>query len=791
MLRSLILGVCLINSFVWGQNVNFDWVRTLSSSSGGVEGHVVCEDNSGNIFFAGNYAGVIDLDPGPSTYTITSQGGVNAFLCKYDALGNFQYGGNISSGTSSITCTSLKIDSLGNIVIVGNFYGAGDFDPGSGINYLNSAGSSDMFISKFNNSGQLLWAKALGGIGEDMVNSMILGSSNEIYLAGGFSDSLDFSSGGGAPFQGSLGNSDAFICKLNGNGNYQWVKIYSGISLQSIWKIKLDAYGNPCFLGFFHGSQNFNNATAPLVFSSFGSQDIFFGKVDASGNLLFAKQIGGSGWDSPKGFAIDAGGNLVLTGNYWSNTIDLDPGVQTYTLSNSQGFSVGFVSKYNSQGNFIWARSFTGNGDLLARDLVTDSLNRIYTIGDFSGTSCDFDPSAVKYELISSNGFSYFSALDSIGNFVFAKLFSGSGWTSVYEIWGDHSRFLIPGKFIGTIDFDPGLSTDTVTLINSVGASLAKFSVCNAQIISNSTPPSHLKICDQQSTSLLVNNSGTVYWSAGSAVNSVTPQSSIYFTPTLSTGIYDYYAQTNSNCPALPTRITVTVNALPSVSISGDNNICYGQTTTLSAIGASSYTWNTAQVANSILVSPTDTAKFWVTGVDANLCRNSDTLVMSVQPVPSLSMNASSGVLCSGDQVTISAYGALNYEWSNDEQQQQIVVSPNVSSTYTVTGYNVQGCFSQATISLVVESCLGLANNQGAVDFQFFPNPVVDMLFFKGNRVDGETEAKIFNTEGKMIFRGRLNEQFSLSFENSSAGIYLVSLISNGEEILKKSIIKQ
>jgi N-acetylneuraminic acid mutarotase len=142
-------------------------------------------------------------------------------------------------------------------------------------------------------------------------------------------------------------------------------------------------------------------------------------------------------------------------------------------------------------------------------------------------------------------------------------------------------------------------------------------------------------ICDGASVQLNVSSNGSIIWYSNLTSTTSIAFGSSFSTPTLSTGTYTYYAESASSCAVNGTRtaVIITVNTLPVVSASSSSSIiCTGETATLTAIGANTYSWTTGNTSTIIVVSPSVTTNYSVVGTDANLCSNSSTLSLIVDP---------------------------------------------------------------------------------------------------------------------------------------------------------------
>jgi len=160
---------------------------------------------------------------------------------------------------------------------------------------------------------------------------------------------------------------------------------------------------------------------------------------------------------------------------------------------------------------------------------------------------------------------------------------------------------------------------------------------------------------------------------------------------------------------------TVTVNSLPSLSVSPGITICSGQTANLSVGGAVSYTWSpatTPATGNLVTVSPENTTPYIVTGIDTNGCKNSDTLTIKVNPLPAV--NAGDNVtIVSGQSVKLNASsGGTSYLWNpsyklNCDTCLSPSASPVVTTSYTLITTDANGCMAASAITITVDSLCG------------------------------------------------------------------------------------
>ncbi|HJP25320.1 MAG TPA: SBBP repeat-containing protein, partial [Acidimicrobiales bacterium] len=261
---------------------------------------------------------------------------------------------------------SVAVDSSGNVYTTGYFNGTVDFDPGPGTANLTAKNisHSDAFVSKLDSSGNYVWAKSFGGIGKDYGYSVAVDSSGNVYITGRFEGHanenhiVDLDPGSGTTNVTHNGNGDVFVSKLDSSGDLVWAKSFGGSGTDYGHSVAVDSSGNVYTTGYFNDTVDFDPGAGTTNLTSNGSSDVFVSKLDSSGNYVWAKNLGGTGLDYGYSVAVDSSGNVYTTGGF-RGTVDFDPGSGTANLT-----AVGteaFVSKLDSSGNYVWAKSFDMN----------------------------------------------------------------------------------------------------------------------------------------------------------------------------------------------------------------------------------------------------------------------------------------------------------------------------------------------------------------------------------------------------------------------------------------------
>ena len=438
---------------------NFQWARSMGGPTDEI-GNSIAVDSSGNVYTTGYFKGTIDFDPGPGTSTLTSAGSQDAFISKLDANGNLIWAKNIG-GVSEDFSNSIAVDGSGNVYITGWFGATTDFDPGPGTSFLTSAGIYDVFILKLDATGNFLWAKSMGDTGWDRGYSIAVDDSGNVYTTGHFTATVDFDPGAGTSNLTSEGNWDYFILKLDSAGNFLWAKSMGGPDYDLGLSVSIDNSGNVYTIGYFMATVDFDPGQGTSFLTSAGANDVFISKLDATGNFIWAKSMGGPGIEWGFSIALDNSGNAYTTGHF-QETADFDPGAGTANLI-SAGFADIFISKLDASGNFVWAKNFGGGGDDMGYAIALDDSGNTYTTGYFQ-TTIDFDPGPGVANL-TPVGLSdiFISKFDASGNFIWAKSIGAVNYDFGLSIATDASGNLYTtGFFRGNPDFDPGPGTSNL-----------------------------------------------------------------------------------------------------------------------------------------------------------------------------------------------------------------------------------------------------------------------------------------------------------------------------------------
>lgn len=336
----------LSNAFVVKYNPSGSvmWARSIGGSSQDY-GASIKADGTGNIYITGYFKSP-EVIIGPDT--IHSSVYYSTFLSKFTTTGTPLWTRQ-SNATVYAIPSGVCTDNTGNIYITGSFSGSTFVVFGNDTLRINSTNvTSDVYLVKYNSSGNILWAKSFGGSYADLSNAICTDPSGNVYVTGGFlSYKINFA---GTTFKNtdSNGFSDYFLFKFSAAGNELWGRTAGGLWSEAGAGLTVDASGNIYSCGYFqspylrYGTDSIKNDTTS-VSMSLRSPDIFMFKYNPSGNLYWAKTAGGAGLDMPYGVASDTKGNLYIGGA--SNSHPLKLGSISLLCNNG---SEPFLAKLNS-----------------------------------------------------------------------------------------------------------------------------------------------------------------------------------------------------------------------------------------------------------------------------------------------------------------------------------------------------------------------------------------------------------------------------------------------------------
>jgi len=390
----------------WDLDGNYVWHKVQTTTTG-LSMNSLEIDNSSNPIICGSFYGSINT----GTLSLTSNGGIDAFVIKYDSAGNTIFGNNWGStawNNPNNESKGVTSDQNGNIYVTGNFYQTVDVDPSNGISNLTSNGNADVFVIKYSQTGSLLWAKSFGGTDNDQGNDISLTGTGNICLVGMASGNVDFNPSIAINTISSTG-AYGYLLEWDPNSNFSFVK---GI-----------LPGNSQSMGVLTNVSVKNNEYI-LLGKCYGIVDI-----DPSNAT-----------------------NLVGTGNFTNNTL---------------------IIRLNSLGNLLWGGALlnTDNYSNLPNEFAV-SNNAIHIAGTFYGT-VDFNPSSLYANTLTS--FASTSGQPTLTNYILKlNTCSSINTSSTISTCGDYTwngqTYSTSGTYVQNFQTVAGCDS-TVTLNLTINSS--------------------------------------------------------------------------------------------------------------------------------------------------------------------------------------------------------------------------------------------------------------------------------------------------------------------------------
>ena len=610
----------------------------------------------------------------------------------------------------------ISSDAAGNIYVAGSFTGTFTFPTLPSPTSLTSVGEADIFIAKYDASGQVIWAKRAGGSKMDVANAIKYDGFGNIYVVGSFTESADF---GNIILTNVVeGSVNVFLAKYDISGNFLWAKHGAGNTYytNAAFEVAVDNAGDAYITGQYGGAYSGGITFAPLpTMTSAGGWDIFIVKYNSAGVAQWQTTVGSIlfGWNSESGngLAVDQSGNVFVTGHF--NGSASHPtffGNIPLVSSGGGGFFECnfFLAKYNpSTSSWEWAVEGGGNQNDWGKKLSMDINNNLYVDGYFEG-SVTFGATNIT----SAGAHDYFVARYSpTGQLAWIHPTGGSGAGGNSSKTDANGNFYFAGSFQGT-ETVGDVSLSTLGYINTY---VAKWN--------NSGIFQWVKFIPADYYSLVrnieVEANGTIDiigTLAGGETFDCTNLNSMTFSDLKIAKL-----STSSDGPDAP-GVTAT-----------SNPVCPGTSTTLSISSGNlnsalawkwyigSCTGTLVGTGTSITISPVANTTYYVRGeggcsgpgVCTSITINIGGIGVTIPDVKALNyssigFNTVYPPYLPASSVTLSAQpsgagGPYNYNWSNGATTQSITVSPSSNTTYTVTVTDASGCQGTASKNIIVK----------------------------------------------------------------------------------------
>lgn len=728
------------------------------------------------------------------------------------------WAGNLG-GTSSDYSRTICTDNAGNIYAVGYFEATADFDPGPGTNYLTPIGLWDVYIAKYDNNGNFIWAKQFGGPGSvfpTLYNPFnitrqlqcLVDNVGNLIISGDFGYTADFDPGPSTYNLTSSGGGDVFICSLDPNGNLNWVNRIGDIGDETNKSINIS--GSSIYItGDFYGTVDFNPGAGIFNMTSVNNRDTYVACFNSlSGNFLWAKQfasistMAGGANSGGKDIDIDNSGNVYIVGEF-ADSVDFDPGLSTFYLYNN--ITSTYIVKLNSAGNFIWAKQLSGYNNIQGTILKIDSNNNLILIGTFDST-IDFDPNIGVYNLspIGSSDI-YILNLDQNGNFIWAEQIGGIFSSTLARSFSiNNQNMVLVGQFNNTVDFDP--SANNYSLVSNGGYDIF---VCELDLngifnwainIGNSSAETAYDVKYDAFGDIIL---------TGEFINTVDFDHTISVLNLTSWGGTDVFIEKLKYCSTVSGVDVVNAcnfytwidgNTYTASNNSATFNIVGGSANGCDSIVTLNLTINNSNTGTDIITSCNSYT--WIDGNTYTSSNNTATHLLTNAAgcdslvTLNLTINSVSDITTSVSGISITANNTTaTYQWLNCDNSYAII-GGEIGQTFSATAngnYAVEitenGCVD--TSSCVAITTVGILENTFGDKFVVYPNPTSGNFSIDLGAIYENSQISIIDITGKLIDSKIMTQSqiINLSIEEPD-GIYIVS-IQSGDKKAVVRVIKE
>ncbi|HEX2684088.1 MAG TPA: SBBP repeat-containing protein, partial [Ferruginibacter sp.] len=614
-----------------------------------------------------------------------------------------------------------------------------DFDPGPGVAQMTSAGNEDIFVCKYDNNGNFIWAKQFGGTTNDYCNAIKLDEEGNIYINGYFDGVSDFDPGPGTFNLVSNGATDIYVCKLTPNGDLVWAKSIGGPLSDVAYSIGLDENDNVYSTGFFWSSVDFNPGGGVFNLTSAALGDGYILKLNKDGNFLKAGKLGGDSRVRAISLKLDNSHHIYIAGHF-DGTADFDPGAGTSLLSSPIDDDDIFISKFDLDLNLLWVKQVGGPSYQQMFDIDVDDLDLIYLTGHYNGTA-DFDPGPGTYNLTATGDPDIFVLkLTADGEFVWVSKATGPYYGSGYTLKTDSRKNVyVAGTFEGTKDFDPGPGEHKLTSAGKSEIFMMRLQQCpdaaaaeTLNINSCTSYTLYNKRYDSSGTYtyLVLNSMGcdsiiiTLNLTISRLVNNVSAsicQGEFYLAGGKlqnKSGVYYDTLKTAVGCDSVVIT-NLTVREKPNPKLGTDRNICQGENIILDPGAFSSYLWQDGSTAAQYSVSVPGT--YIVTVTNQFNCKASSRIIFRKSVAPPSDFLPNDQELCTGNVLKINLPGYQSYTWSTGNTSSNIEIRK--AGDYYLTVKDFDNCVGTDMISIKEINCIPVGipnaftpNNDGIND---------------------------------------------------------------------------
>jgi hypothetical protein len=690
------------------------WATTYNGTANGFdEGYDVMIDAATNVYITG----------GATTTTSNN----NYVTIKYNSAGVQQWATTYSNNNSNLECAyAMDMDASGNVYVTGSSFG------GTGLD-------NDIATIKYNNAGVQQWVSRYNGPGSvfDSGQDISVAANGDVFICG--------------YARGTTGitNYDAVTIKYNNAGTQQWAQTYNGPGndYDRANRLVIQSNGNVAVTGRSIGT--ITTAEDMMLLNYNGT----------SGTLIWVRRYDGGyvQYDEGKDVYQDVSGDLYVAGYSYN----------TGTNNNYITF------KYDTLGTMIWNVKYNGpaNNSDQAYAMTMDNLGNIYLTGVSKGSGTNDDYNTIKYCQLTTTATS--DTTICLGDAV--QLGASSSFGGIDTIIYTPTTFLNMSNPLSPIATPTMTQTYVVALTNTYGCTDYDTVTINVvplpgPVIQSSGP---LGFCQGDSVTLTVldtsNTNATYLWNTSDTTQSITVSTA---------GNYSVIISDSNSCSA-QSQVTVAVYGLPLITAGNDTGFCQSTSIMICATGGTSYSWAPNFGVSDTTIAcptfgPTSTTTYTVIGTDANGCSSSDSVTLSLFPLPSVPV-------ISQNIAVLTSTSAATYQWYFNSSLIPGATgqsyTPTQNGQYYVVITDTNGCSAFSSTITMADVGMNEFNINGGLSL--YPNPTIGTFFVATDLNHQSASLEMISVTGQIVYSeqleadGFIRKEMNTHLDNGS---YLVRI---------------
>ncbi|MCX6311619.1 MAG: T9SS type A sorting domain-containing protein [Bacteroidetes bacterium] len=703
--------------------------RYNGTASGFDEGYDLALDGSGNVYVCGG------------TKTTTSN--ANYVTLKYNSTGVQQWAtvySNTTSSTATETAYAICLDAANNVYVTGSSFGTTGTD-------------NDIATIKYNNAGVQQWVSRYNGPGSvfDAGSDIVVDAAQNVFLTGYARDLIGTT------------NYSYVTIKINAAGTQQWASIYDGPSsdVDEATAITLTPSGNVAVTGHSIGTAQTAEDCATILYNGTNGNSIWIRRFDG----------GAVNYDEGTAIAADSSNRIFVTGFSYANA------------SNNNFLTI----KYEANGDTSWIVKYNGPGNNSdqAYAIAIGPTAEIYVAGMSKGLGTNEDYAVVKYCQLTASA----SNDTSICLGANVQLHAQSSYGAIDSVWWTPSTYLNQSNIANPIATPSSTISYVLHLRNQYGCidvdtvNITVFPLPGPQIQTNG--PASFCMGDSVMLTAVDTTNGivTYLWNTGSTNQSITVDTTGTYTVTITNSI---------GCDGI-TSINVIANLPPIIFAGNDVGVCQSTSVALCATGGLTYAWTPSFGLSDTTIAcpmagPTSNTTYIVYGTDGNGCMGSDTVAVSLFPLPSVP-------IISRNIAVLTSTSATTYQWYFNSVLIPGATSqsytPTQNGSYYVVTTDANGCQAFSSPYTMVDVGMNELSSSNLINL--FPNPNNGIFTAEFDQKGMSATIEIYNVAGQKVFAKEIasNGISTTTFELlSDSGIYFVMItLEDGSTFSRRMVI--